>query len=170
MTPAVRDYIVFQCGWAACVFLGNTGAAVAFVVLLPLQALWPGRRTTREWALVALFSVVGVALDLGWQAAGLIEFNGKVLLGVPPWLLVLWLLFSGTLFHSLSFLRERLVLAAILGAAAGPLSYLAGISAGAATSTHGAWAIAFWMAPAWAVLLPTFCFLARDRATGSVTA
>lgn len=170
MSPAVRDYLVFQCGWAACVFLGNAGAAAAAAVLLPLQATWPGRRTAREWALVLSFASLGIAVDLGWQAAGIIHFEGALVLGIPPWLVVLWILFAGTLFHSLAFLRERLALAAVLGAAAGPVSYLAGVRSGAATSPHDSWVIAAAMGPAWAVLLPALCFFSRERSVRSVTA
>lgn len=162
MSASLRDYVAFQLGWAACVFLGNTGALLAFCVLLPLQSLWPPRRSGREWVLVLAFSTAGLGMDLAWQAAGLITFEGEIAFGIAPWLVVLWLMFSGTLLQSLAFLQRKLLLAAILGAAAGPLSYLAGIAAGAATSPHGAWTITLWLAPAWALFLPATCYLARS--------
>lgn len=164
MTPAVRDYLVFQCGWVACVAFGNAGALLALAVCVPLQAMWPGRRTAREWLLVAGFSAAGIVMDLVWQAIGLLRFEGQLVLGIPLWLVVLWVLFAGTLFHSLAFLQQRLWLAAVLGALAGPLSYIAGIRMGAATSAHDALHIALAMAPAWALLLPVFARIARHRA------
>jgi hypothetical protein len=108
-------------------------------------------------------------MDTGWQAIGLLSFTGQLVLGIPLWLVVLWLLFSGTLFHSLAFLQQRLLLAAILGAAAGPLSYLAGMRLGAATSTHDAWTVALAMAPAWALLLPALAYAARPPTPGDTT-
>lgn len=170
MTPAVRDYIVFQCGWVACVAFGNSGALLALLVFVPLQALWPARRGAREWVLVLGFAGAGLAMDLAWQAGGLLAFTGQVAFGVPLWLVVLWLLFAGTLFHSLAFLTRRLWLAAVLGATAGPLSYLAGMRLGAATSEHEAWIIGLAMAPAWALLLPGLAHLAREPAKPGVTA
>ena len=170
MSPALRDMIVFQCGWLACVLGGNTGAALAALVLLPLQALWPGRRQSREWTLVLLFASVGVAMDLGWQALGVLRFDQQIALGIPLWLVVLWLLFSGTLFRSLAFLQQRLLLASVLGAASGPLSYIAGLRFGAATSSHDTASIVLAMAPAWAVLLPLLAFLARAPAARSESA
>ncbi len=164
MSPALRDYIVFQVGWTACVAFGNSGALLALLVCVPLQALWPGRRTNREWALVIGFSVAGLAMDLGWQALELLEFTGQLAVGIPLWLVVLWLLFTGTLFHSLAFLQHRLVLAAVLGAVAGPLSYLAGMRLGAATTDRETWLVLSAMAPAWAVLLPALAYLARTPA------
>jgi len=169
MSPAVRDYLVFQCGWAACVAFGNRGALLALLVFVPLQALWPARRRTREWLLVCGFSIAGIAMDAGCQAIGLLSFTGQLVLGIPLWLVVLWLLFSGTLFHSLAFLQQRLLLAAIVGATAGPLSYLAGMRLGAATTTHDAWTVALAMAPAWALLLPALAYAARPPNTGDTT-
>jgi len=169
MSPALRDYIVFQLGWTACVAFGNTGAMFALLVCLPLQALWPGRRTKREWGLVLAFSVAGLAMDLGWQALELLDFTGQLAFGVPLWLVVLWLLFNGTLFHSLAFLQQRLALAAVLGAIAGPLSYLAGMRLGAATSDRETWLVLSAMAPAWALLLPALAYLARPPVQESHT-
>lgn len=170
MSPALRDYVVFQCGWACCVALGNRGALFALLVLLPLQALWPSRRTFREWMLVLGCAAAGIVMDLGWQALGLLSFTGAVAAGIPLWLLVLWLMFAGTLLHSLAFLQQRLVLAAVLGAVAGPLSYLAGMRLGAASSGHDAWVVAVAMAPAWAVFLPVFARVARRTVREEATA
>ena len=44
----------------------------------------------------------------------------------PIWIVVLWVLFALTLNHSLSWLKGRVVLAAIFGALGGPLAYVAG--------------------------------------------
>lgn len=165
MTPAVKDYLVFQCGWIACVAFGNAGALIALLVLLPLQARWPARRAAPEWAWIAGIAGLGLAMDLGWQYFGLLRFEGQLVLGMPLWLVVLWTMFAGTMFHSLAFLQRRLLLAAALGAITGPLSYLAGMRLGAASSTHDAMTIALAMAPAWALLLPLSARMARSHAT-----
>lgn len=169
MSPALRDGIVFQLGWLCCVAGGNRGALLAAVVLVPLQATWPGRRSISEWRMLLLFAVIGLAMDLGWQLMGVLAFKGQLLLGTPGWLVVLWLMFAGTLFRSLAFLQNNLVLAAVLGALSGPLSYMAGISLGAAETTHPDSVVALAMAPAWAALLPLMAYLARARSAGGAS-
>ena len=160
----LRDALVFQVAWFACVAGGNAGALAAALVLLPLQAVWAGRRDRREWGLVLLFSAAGVAMDLGWQAVGLLDFSGDLLGPLPFWLAMLWLFFSGTLLRSLALLQRRLLLAALLGAVAGPFSYWVGMRLGAATSVNSPLEVALVMAPAWAVLLPVLAWLSRPRA------
>lgn len=163
LPATLRDALVFQVAWFACVAGGNPGALAAALTLLPLQATWPGRRGGREWALVGLCSALGLAMDLGWQAAGLLDFTGDLIGPLPPWLLLLWLFFSGTLLRSLAFLQDRLLLAAVLGAVAGPFSYWVGMRLGAAQSVHPPWQVALAMAPAWAMLLPLLAWLCRPR-------
>lgn len=163
LPATIRDALVFQVAWFACVAGGNAGALAAALVLLPLQAVWPGRRDRREWGLVGLFSAVGLAMDLGWQAIGLLDFSGDLLGPLPFWLAMLWVFFSGTLLRSLAFLQQRLLLAALLGAVAGPLSYWIGMRLGAATSVNAPLQVALAMAPAWALLLPLLAWLSRPR-------
>lgn len=152
----------FNAGWLACVVGGNAWALLAAALLLPLHFHWASR-DRREWLLATAFALVGLCMDLGWQAAGLLQFTGAGPAGIPPWLAVLWLLFSVTLFHSLAWLQQRLLLAAMLGALSGPLSYIAGIRLGAASSQLSSLEIALWMAPAWALLLPALLWVARGR-------
>ncbi len=164
LPATLRDAIVFQIAWFACVAGGNAGALAALLVLLPLQAMWPGRRSAREWGLVVFFSAIGLAMDLLWQATGLLDFSGDLLGPIPFWLAMLWVFFGGTLLRSLAFLQQRLLLAALLGAVAGPFSYWVGMRLGAATSLNSALEVMLTMAPAWALLLPLLARLSRPRA------
>lgn len=157
--PALRDALLFQAAWFACVAGGNTGALLALALLLPLQATWPGTRNAREWSVALLFAGVGLAMDLGFQAAGLLRFDDAGVTGVPPWLAVLWLFFAGTLLRSLAFLQGRPVPAAVLGAVGGPLAYIAGEQLGAAHSPHGPVELVLLLAPGWALLLALLAWL-----------
>ena len=111
--------------------------------------------------MILLCAAIGLAMDLGWQLLGVLTFKGQLVWTTPGWLVVLWLMFAGTLFRSLAFLQDRLLLAAALGALSGPLSYIAGMRLGAAETTHPDSIVALAMAPAWAVLLPLLARLAR---------
>ncbi|HQY70595.1 MAG TPA: DUF2878 domain-containing protein [Pseudomonadales bacterium] len=152
--------IAYQCGWLACVAGGNAWALPAGALILALHG-WLMERSARGWAVIAVAALLGLAMDLGWQQLGLLEFHGTLGAGIPPWLVVLWLLFATTFAHSLAWLHERLALGALLGAVLGPLSYVAGVELGAATTRFPLWQLALAMAPAWALLLPLLLFLAR---------
>jgi hypothetical protein len=162
--PALLNAALFQAGWFACVLGGNTWSLVAAALLLPLHFLW-FEHSARAWTFILLSAGLGLAMDLGWQHLGLLQFNGTLAGGIPPWLLVLWLFFASTLQHSLAWLQQRLWLAALLGASSGPLSYVAGLNLGAAVSSVPQWQVALAMAPAWMVLLPLLCFLSRPPET-----
>lgn len=162
-SPDLKDALVFQAAWITCVAGGNAGAMVSLLLLLPLQARWAGLRTGREWRLVIGFAISGLVIDLALQHLGLLNFEEQFAFGIPLWLAVLWLHFAGTPFRSLVFLQHRLPLSAVLGAVGGPLSYVAGIHLGAASSKHADAVVALAMTPVWALLLPLFCYLARPR-------
>ena len=154
----------YQCGWLACVAGGNAWALPAGALILALHG-WLVERSARGWAFMVLAALLGLAMDLGWQRLGLLAFHGTLGAGIPPGLVVLWLLFATTFAHSLAWLHERLALAALLGAVLGPLSYVAGVELGAATTRFPLWQVALAMAPAWALLLPLLLFLTRAPRT-----
>jgi hypothetical protein len=171
VNPLLGHALGFQAGWLACVLGGNQWAIVAASVLLPLYLL-ATRPSLRLCGILMAIALAGLATDLAWQHAGLIEFNRAVALGLPPWLALLWLLFAASLTHALRFLHHRLAVAALLGAIVGPLSYLAGLRLGAANSVHPPHLLALAFAPAWALILPAFLWLVREspeahQATGS---
>jgi hypothetical protein len=155
---AVLNALCFQVGWLACVAGGNRGALLAGLLILPLHARFVSR-CPREWCVAVVLAGLGLAMDLAWQAAGVVRFEGALLYAVPPWLAMLWLLFALSLFHSLAWLRRSAWLAAAIGAISGPFTYLAGLRLGAAVSPLPEWQLALVMAPAWALLLPLMTHL-----------
>ncbi|MBP9034994.1 MAG: DUF2878 domain-containing protein [Pseudomonadales bacterium] len=156
----VQNAVTYQCGWFACVAGGNAWALPVGALILALH-WWLVDRSARGWAFIAVAALLGLAMDLGWQRLGLLEFQGTLAGGIAPWLAMLWLLFATTFAHSLAWLQARLGLAALLGAVLGPLSYVAGVELGAADTRFPWWQVALAMAPAWALLLPLLLFLAR---------
>ena len=76
----------------------------------------------------------------------------------PPWILALWALFASTLNVSLRWLRGRIVVAVVLGAVAGPLSYWAGVRMGAVEFTQPVVALVA-LAVGWAVFTPLLMVL-----------
>ncbi len=116
----------FEAGWLLCVLAGSWVAALAGGSLLAWH-LWrcalPG-----EWRLIAGFAVLGLMIDGGLHLLGGFNFNDQALvLGLLPlWLWMLWPLFATLIYHSLAWLWRYPLLAALLGAVSGPLSYYGG--------------------------------------------
>ena len=95
-------------------------------------------------------------------ATGVLQFHtGAFIAGVAPhWILALWALFATTLNVSLSWLRGRWLLAAVLGAIAGPLSYWGGAKLGALVLVQPLPAVVA-MAIEWAIAMPLLMRLAQ---------
>ena len=77
----------------------------------------------------------------------------------PFWMWTLWALVASTINGSLSWLRGKVVLGAVLGAISGPLSYEAGIRMGAgAWGPNGQIGGLVLLAIVWGVAMPLFFY------------
>ncbi len=161
----VVNFVAFQAGWFACV-LGAaqgwpwTGTAVAAAVVA--LHLWRAARPAQELKLVAIALAIGATWDSLLVNLDLVEFpSGIVVDGVAPlWILALWALFATTLNVSLRWLQDRLLVAAALGAVAGPLSYWAGARLGALELIDPVPALLA-LAIGWAAMTPLLLEIAR---------
>jgi hypothetical protein len=145
--------VLYQITWFVTVLFGNTIAmAWAILVLMP-SISWRQSRT--GWLFIAIVTAVGYGADLLLQALGLIHFHQSTLIG-PIWLFVLWISFAHLVWcflYRIPYIGLRI----LIGAIAGPLSYIAGAALGAAEplSTAGIVAFVAW----WALAFPGFIAL-----------
>jgi hypothetical protein len=161
------NFVLFQAGWFACVLGGAHGmhvAAVAAAGAIIGVSLWrfSADRMSDVRLLVAV-ALIGFCVDSANLGFGVFELIGAPRFPhlCPLWLVALWALFGTTLRGSLSWLAGRYGLAALLGAVAGPLSYLGGAKLGAVTlHPNRAFSIAA-LATAWAVVMPLLVWLAH---------
>ena len=94
-------------------------------------------------------------------SSGLLVYrSGTLVAGTAPyWIVAMWLLFSTTLNVSLSWLKGRLLLAAVVGAISGPLAFYGGHKLGAVDfPDFGAAMLA--LAVGWALILPGLVYAA----------
>jgi len=155
---------MFQAGWFACVlsaaggkpWLGPLVVLAALALHLALAS-----RPWRELRLVLSAAALGILIDSLLLATGWLEYpNGFWLPGFAPyWIVGMWALLATTVNVSLSWLHSRPVLAALLGAAGGPLSYLAGEKLGGTTLSEPLHALLA-LAIAWAAAMPILIRLA----------
>ena len=143
----------YQAVWLLAVYGAGAGCAGPALLAASAYAAWQlgvsrERRTDLRLAGAALGC--GLVLDGILARCDLLRYAvASPALppgGAPLWILSLWLAFSLTLNHSLRFLKARPLVAALCGAAGGPLAYAA-----AARLAH---AVSFRPPPwrAWAVL------------------
>jgi len=131
---SLLNYALFQGVWFAAVWGAaegrvHLGFLAALAMLAVHLALVASTERARELAYVLGFGLVGTAIDSGLRAAGWIAYptsDAWMHPTAPPWILGLWLGFAMLPRFSLAWLRPRPVLAAVLGAIGGPLSFFAG--------------------------------------------
>ncbi|MGY2169072.1 DUF2878 domain-containing protein [Pseudomonas gingeri] len=144
---------LFQLGWFACV-LGAQRPWLLLIAMACLAAhlLWIAD-DRNEWRLLLQVATCGWVLDSALLHLGLFDFPGSQVV-LPLWLAILWLLFASTLRHSLRWTARPWWLGSLLGACAGPLSYLAGAKLAGIGLPFGVWPSAVLLALIWAILLP----------------
>ena len=161
------NFILFQVGWFACI-IGAANNQVLWPVLGTLVYLaihiWRSEYPKLELMLILKIVVFGVSADTLIANLGFLNFEDawpSAYLS-PIWLWALWALVASTINGSLSWLRGRLVLGAVLGAIAGPLSYEAGIRLGAGSwGPNGQLGGLVLLAIVWGVAIPLFFYWSR---------
>lgn len=165
----IVNFVAFQLGWFACVLGAAKGLPWAGVlVVLAVVALHLAlvRRPLPELRLVAFAMALGLLLDSLLLATGWLSYpSGNWLPGMAPyWIVAMWALFATTLNVSMGWLRGRPLLAVLMGAVGGPLSYLGGEKLGGIELIAPVAALSA-LAVAWAVAMPLL-MMAAERLDG----
>lgn len=152
------NFVAFQIGWFACVLGAAKGlpwAGVLVVLAVVALHLARVRRPLPELRLVGLAMALGLLLDSLLLATGWLSYPAGLWLPAlaPYWIVAMWALFATTLNVSMGWLRGRPLLAVLMGAVGGPLSYLAGEELGGIELTEPVLALSA-LAIAWAVAMP----------------
>jgi hypothetical protein len=164
----LANLIGFQTVWFASVYGAGAGLpwlgplAAGLFASLHLQ-FSPTRR--RDLHLLVAAIVLGFAVDSVFAASNLLDYaspwpSDSV---APLWILAMWAGFALTLNHSMHFLRDRLLWAALFGLVGGPLAYWGAGRAFDAVSYPGDALLAkLLLALAWAAVLPAL-YVFDDR-------
>lgn len=164
MRSALGNFVVLQACWFCCVLGGARGwpwlgpAAVA-ACLAAYMAGSPA--PAREASLAACAGLLGILLDSALAAAGVLRFppDAPQIGLVPVWMIALWMIFATTLYTSMRWMAGRYALGSLIGAAAGPLSYLGGARLGAVELGPSPDAALAVVALEWAVAMPALLAL-----------
>ena len=162
MSRKILNYLYFQIGWTACI-LGVAHhrpwiAPMSTAILIAIHFLFFSDQPGKESLFMAATSLIGCAMDLFFIHIGVYSFPPAAAPMSAPILFSLWLLFSSTINSSLSWLKGRYILAALLGFIGSPLSYLSGSRLGAIIFQSPIWPRLIILGVAWAVAVPLMTF------------
>lgn len=173
--PVLHRTLVNLAAIQICWFASVLGAAKGMpwlgplfaCVWLPLHVRAAGPFAGIELKLVLAAGALGYVLDSILVLAGAMSFPEQARLGAPStlWMVALWFGFSATLRHSLGWIRGRYVLAAALGAVAGPFAYWGGSRLGAVVLTDTVPSLAF-IAVEWLIAMPLLLLLVARLESG----
>ncbi len=169
MARIIVNILGHQVAWWACVLSVRADAAwigigVSAVVFAVHLAVSPLRRV--ELWVIPVAAVLGYSADTAATLLGALKFedNPQPVLPAPLWIFALWVAFATTLNTSLSWLRDRLGVAAVVGALSGPLAYAAGAALGVVALPNPFWSVSV-LAVFWGCTLPIQILMAT-RAAG----
>ena len=159
------NFVIFQAAWFAAIL----GAAhqvplwgAAAVVAAIGWHLSVSARPIQEFKLVVIVCLIGFVIESLAAVQGHVVYpSGQPVAYLAPyWMVALWGLLAIALNVTMRWLKTRLWLASVLGAVAGPASFVSGVSLGGAHFNHAVPALVM-MACTWAVLMPTLVWLSN---------
>ena len=155
--------ILFYSIWWGCVL----GVKYSYSFLGPVLALFLGCihfkfissefNLKGELNIIAYGGLLGLTVEFLYLHCGLLNYNGYIFENSffpPMWIICMWLAFSGTLNHSMSWMKGRWVLMIVSGALFGPLSYMAGINFGIISFNYNLYASYLAISLVWAISIP----------------
>lgn len=156
---------LYQLVWFLCVLGGNRYSVLALLPIALHFALSPRRRADAILAGATL--LLGMVVDGLLQLSGILVFQASAY-PIPLWLMMIWIALATLLNHSLSWLKQRLMLAALLGAVGGALAYGSGVQLGTAGLGEPRLLSLALLAGIWGLLFPLLMVLARFSETFSL--
>jgi hypothetical protein len=122
-----------------------------------------------DFRLATLAILLGMIVETGFIQTGILSYTYSIpsTQFAPIWILILWANLALTLNGCLRWLHGRYLLAALLGAIGGPLTYFGGIKLGAATTDLPMSISLGSIAVIYAFTTPLLLLLARRFSRGS---
>lgn len=160
------NFVSFYVGWVACVAGAGRGRTMlgplVVAALLVLQLLLRPH-AAREAFLILVVGLLGWTVDTTQALLGVFSFGttSPAPWLCPLWLVAVWMIFATTLTGSMRWLIGRYALAALFGAAGGPLSYYYGLRLGAIEFNTSMVITLVTLAFVWAAVMPVLVWLAR---------
>ena len=159
------NIVIYQICWFACILGGANGMpmlGVGFVAAAVAYHLLRADDARAEGILILAAALIGAIWDSLLVAAGWLVYpSGTLIDGAAPyWIVALWIVFATTFNVSLRWFKQHLMLAALFGAAGGPLAFYAGARLDGVVFTDTTIALTA-LGLGWTLLMPSMMLLAR---------
>jgi len=155
MKHKLINFILFQSIWFILILAAAHESFYGLVIglLLILVQYWHGKLIAPDFKLILAAILVGFAHDTSLNYFKFIQYNIDFnTFYSPVWIIGLWISFTLTINHSLSWLGNRKLLQMIFGLIGGPLAYIAGEKLGAILMINNM--TLYVLALSWAVITP----------------
>ncbi len=135
----ILNFILFQTAWFITILSAAYGKPYIGVLFTTLWILFHlsivGEKRNPELILIVVTAIIAYLLESALVLADLIVYPEQSMLGEPSpvWMVTLWINLALTINYSMSWLKKRYLLSALLASIAGPLTYYAGERFGAIT-------------------------------------
>lgn len=158
MPVVIINFLAFQAGWFACVLGGAWGwpwLGVGMIVGVVALHVFLSPRAGPELRLIAAAATIGLLWDSTLAAAGVLVYASGQLVSLlaPVWIVALWTGFATSINVTLRWMKGRHLLAAAIGAVAGPMSFWGGSRLGAVSFPDPVLALTV-LSVGWGLLLP----------------
>ena len=168
-TLQIVNFVVFQSAWFAAVLGAAHRLPLWGTAAVALAIAWHLRVAVRPWQelkLIAIVCAIGFVVESASASLGYVVYpSGQPVAWLAPyWMVALWGLLAIAPNVTMRWLKSRYWLASVLGAVAGPLSFVSGVRLGGASFSAAVPALVV-MAGTWAVLMPLLMWLS-DRFDG----
>lgn len=165
MKKIIINIALFQLGWFCCVLAGANNLPLTGTVAALLVVMWHLTSTfdkSKELVLLLIAAAIGTTWESLLVSTGLLQYpSGTFIQGIAPnWIIAMWLLFATTLNVSLRWLKNRPIVAALLGAIAGPAAFFTGYKLGGVNIPDLPVAMLV-LAAGWSVLMPLLMSLSN---------
>ena len=157
LSGKVANFVWFQTIWFIAIFYQNQFLSL-IIILMMLHFVFSDCRLN-DLVLALAIGCYGSVVDGLLRYWGFFVFSPEPVWFVPLWLFALWSAFGLMLRNSLGYLSGRYLIAAILGAISGPLSYFAGVNAGAVVFPHSTLTTLLVIATVWFITVPLWLYL-----------
>lgn len=160
---------LFKIGWLSCVYGAASGLAFEGCILALFIVAFSIKQASNKHAellTLVLITLVGVIWESLVASQHLMVYatqsNTQLESWVmaPYWLIVMWALFATTINQSMAWLKDKLILAAGMGAIFGPMAFIAGEKLGAVEFANESAAMIV-LAVGWGILMPLICIIAK---------
>lgn len=150
---------LFYFGWIVCLQEASRGQSLYSLLTIGAMIayyLYCSSCRKADYFLLFLVISLGPMTDIFYSRIGLLHYHHSV---YPPlWVFLLWGLF-GINIHLFSWMKRYWILAVILGALGGPLSYLSAIELGSVKLLKPLPLAFITIGGIWAIFLPGFIWL-----------